>query len=189
MGSVAGLLLAAGSGSRMGRPKALVRGADGQPWVMAAAVALHEGGCERVTVVVGAAAEEVTALLDGLSWAAAVPAPGWAAGMSASLAAGLGALAGTDADCAVVALVDTPDVGADVVARVLAAVGTSRAALGRAAYEGRPGHPVVLGRDHWGGVLDATGGDRGARDYLAAHPGTLVECADLATGADIDAVT
>jgi CTP:molybdopterin cytidylyltransferase MocA len=189
MGSVVGLLLAAGSGSRMGQPKALVRGADGRPWVQTAARALRDGGCERVTVVVGASSDEVTALLDGLPWADPVPAAGWAAGMSASLVAGLAALAASDADCAVVALVDTPDVGADVVERVLGAVGTSRAALGRAAYGGRPGHPVVLGRDHWAGVLEATGGDRGARDYLAAHPGTLVECADLATGADVDAVT
>ena len=63
---------------------------------------------------------------------------------------------------------------------------TEPAALARAAYQGVPGHPVVIGRDHWRGVLDVAAGDRGARDYLAAHDHALVECGDLATGRDVD---
>jgi CTP:molybdopterin cytidylyltransferase MocA len=58
--------------------------------------------------------------------------------------------------------------------------------LRRAAFAGRPGHPVVLGRDHWAGVLAETDGDRGARGYLAAHDVVLVECGDLASGVDVD---
>jgi CTP:molybdopterin cytidylyltransferase MocA len=50
-----------------------------------------------------------------------------------------------------------------------------------------PGHPVLLGRDHWAGVVETSTGDRGARDYLASHEVALVECGDLATGADVDA--
>jgi hypothetical protein len=56
--------------------------------------------------------------------------------------------------------------------------------LARAAYDGRPGHPVLLGRDHWAGVLAVSGRGRG--------PGTTwprtadeVECGDLATGRDV----
>ena len=52
-----------------------------------------------------------------------------------------------------------------------------------------PGHPVVMGRDHWLGVLDVAVGDQGARDYLAAHDHLLVECGDLATGRDVDTPT
>jgi CTP:molybdopterin cytidylyltransferase MocA len=58
-----GLLLAAGAGRRMGGPKALLRERSGQAFVTRAARALRAGGCEGVTVVVGAAADEVTALL------------------------------------------------------------------------------------------------------------------------------
>ena len=58
--------------------------------------------------------------------------------------------------------------------------------LARAAYAGEPGHPVLLGRDHWAEVAAHRHGDRGARDYLGAHDVTLVECGDLATGADQD---
>ena len=56
----------------------------------------------------------------------------------------------------------------------------------RAEYGGRPGHPVVLGREHWAAVASTAVGDRGARDHLAAHPPTAVECGDLATGHDAD---
>ena len=136
MGTAVGLLLAAGSGSRMGGPKALVRGAGGEPWARAAARSLHEGGCPQVVAVLGAAGGEAEALLADLPWVSVVHAQAWAVGMGSSLRAGLDALEPTPADCAVVGLVDTPDVGAEVVCRVLAAVGTSPAALGRAAYGG-----------------------------------------------------
>jgi hypothetical protein len=36
-------------------------------------------------------------------------------------------------------------------------------------------------------VAVGTRGDSGARDYLRRHDVTLVECGDLATGADVDA--
>ena len=58
--------------------------------------------------------------------------------------------------------------------------------LARAAYDGEPGHPVLLGHDHWAGVVATAQGDRGARDYLADHDVLLVECGDLATGRDRD---
>jgi CTP:molybdopterin cytidylyltransferase MocA len=74
-----------------------------------------------------------------------------------------------------------------VVERLVArSAGEGPAALARAAYDGVPGHPVVMGRDHWQGVLDVASGDKGARDYLAAHEHRLVECGDLATGRDAD---
>ncbi len=85
----------------------------------------------------------------------------------------------------VVSLVDLPDVGAEVITRLLAREVTS-GVLARAAYDGTPGHPVLIGRDHWAGVIESARGDRGARDYLAAHEVELVECGDLATGEDAD---
>ena len=64
--------------------------------------------------------------------------------------------------------------------------GDVRSALLRAAYDGQPGHPVVLGRDHWAGVSAVADGDRGARDYLSAQAVRLVECADIGSGMDVD---
>ena len=183
MNAVAGLLLAAGAGARMGRPKALIIDEDGTAWLARGVEVLHEGGCDDVTVVLGAAADQARALVpDG---AAVVVAEDWTEGMSASLRAGLESLEDSDADAALVSLVDLPDVTDAVVRRVLAA-GADSAALIRTTYDGRPGHPVVLGREHWFGVRAAAVGDRGARDYLANHALVEVECGDLATGRDAD---
>lgn len=152
------------------------------PWVRRGLAAL--AGCDPVVVVVGARADEVIALLP-----AGVPAvrnADFALGMGSSLRSGLLAMP-DDVDAAVVMLVDLPDVGAAVVRRLVAAVtGPIREALARAVYAGHPGHPVLLGRGHWSGVLSTSTGDQGARAYLAAHRVTLVECGDLATGTDVD---
>ncbi len=171
----------------MGGPKALLRLSPGGPTLLEIAVgAVREGGCAEVTVVVGAAAERVGAICDGLGVSVVIE-PGWAEGMGASLRAGLARAAGSDAAAVLVTLVDLPDVGADVVARVLAAASPQpAAALARAAYAGVPGHPVLLGRDHWAGVQELAVGDRGARDYLATNAARRVECGDLATGRDLD---
>ncbi len=87
-----GLLLAAGAGRRMGTPKGLLRMPDGTPWVQRAASALLTGGCKRVTVVVGAEAEWVTALVGDLPNTTTTYAAQWATGMAASLATGLTSL-------------------------------------------------------------------------------------------------
>lgn len=169
----------------MGQPKALVRDEDGTSWLLRSIAALRP--CDGVTVVLGASADVAARLLPPS--VDLVIAPDWHSGMGASLRAGL---AGIDADhdAALVSLVDLPDVTSAVVARILAATGNGPDALARAAYDATPGHPVLLGRDHWDAVTDVAVGDRGARDYLsdAADTGrlTLVECGDLATGVDVD---
>lgn len=176
-----GLLLAAGAGTRYGGPKALARDPDGTSWLLRAVHALVP--CDGVTVVLGASAPEVARLLPPS--VDVVVAHDWERGMGASLRTGLVSLADTGAECAVVTLVDLPDVTAEVVGRLLAA-GTGAASLARASYDGVPGHPVLLGRDHWAGVATAAEGDRGARDYLAQASPLLVECGDIATGRDVD---
>jgi nicotine blue oxidoreductase len=180
----AGLLLAAGAGRRMGGPKALVR-LDGRPLVLRAVDVLRAAGCAPLVVVVGAAADEVRALLP--ADVTAVEASGWADGMGASLRAGLAALEPLPGvTAAIVHLVDLPGVTAAAVAR-LAASGDTPAALARAAYDGRAGHPVLLGRDHWAAVAGAATGDAGARGYLAGNPDVvLVECGDVAEPDDVD---
>lgn len=181
--SLAGLVLAAGAGTRMGQPKALVHDPDGTSWLLRSVETLRAGGCEHVTVVLGARAHEARPLVPRR--VSTVVAVDWADGMAASLRAGLASLTDGDAPAAVVTLVDLPDVTAEVVRRVVAA-GAGPAALSRATYAGRPGHPVILGRQHWADVIGSAAGDRGARDYLATHDVAAVECGDLASGQDQD---
>jgi CTP:molybdopterin cytidylyltransferase MocA len=177
-------LLAAGSGRRYGTPKALVDTGSG-PWVLRALSVMS--GCDEVTVVVGADGDRVADLLP-----AGVPALSNAdhqTGMGSSLAVGLREVAKSSAAAVLVMLVDLPDVTREVLDRVALHARTSatpESVLARAAYQGRPGHPVLIGRDHFDGVIAGSVGDSGARDYLASHQVVLVECGDLAGGRDVD---
>ncbi|MFE0381357.1 NTP transferase domain-containing protein [Streptomyces inhibens] len=183
---MAGLLLAAGGGRRLGgRPKALLDH-RGRPLVEHAARVLRDGGCRPVHIVLGAAADSVRKRAD-LSAYRTSQNPDWAQGMGSSLRVGLSALAGSGADAVVVSLVDQPGIGAAAVARVVAAY-EGRGSLVSAAYDGRRGHPVLFGADRWADIAAAAEGDRGARDYLQRHADalTLVECADIAEPYDID---
>lgn len=205
MTRVCGLLLAAGAGRRLGLPKALLRSGTGEAVLATAVDRLVKGGCDEVVVVLGARAGDAHALLleDGGRWSSgavrAVVADEWERGMAASLATGLRAVAASDPepDALLVHLVDLPDVTGEVVARLLASWredGARPEALLRAAYAGEPGHPVLLGHDHVvrlgsevGDALGVPGPvDYGARHYLADRRVHLVECADLATGRDVD---
>ncbi|MEV5599658.1 NTP transferase domain-containing protein [Streptomyces sp. NPDC052496] len=183
---VAGLLLAAGGGRRLGgRPKALLD-LHGRPLVENAARVLREGGCDPVHIVLGAAAGTVRERAD-LSTYETAENPRWALGMGSSLRVGLAALAGSGAGAVLVSLVDQPGIGAAAVARVIAAY-EGGADLVAAAYDGKRGHPVLFGAARWAAVAAGATGDRGARAYLAEHRAdlTLVECADVAEPYDID---
>jgi CTP:molybdopterin cytidylyltransferase MocA len=179
--TVAGLVLAAGAGRRYGMPKALVP-YEGRLLVQRAAATLHEAGCASVTVVLGAAADEVRAAAPDLP--ATVVNPDWATGMGSSLRTGLAALTATGATAAVVLLVDMPGVSAEAVRRILAHAGPGALVMG--GYGERRGHPVLLGRDHWAGVSASATGDRGARDYLRANEVRVVPVGDVADDTDID---
>jgi nicotine blue oxidoreductase len=177
--AVAGILLAAGGGSRLGRPKALVEFA-GRTLAEHGAAILRDGGAAPVLVISGA----VPVTVPG---ARVVPNPGWRTGMGSSLAAGLRSLPPSGPSAAVIALADQPLVGAEAVRRLIAAH-RDGAAIAVAAYGGRPRNPVLIAREHWPGVLAMADGDAGARPFLRAHPElvTLVECGDTGSPDDID---
>lgn len=183
---VAGLLLAAGGGRRLGgRPKALLEH-RGQPLVERVAELLAASGCSPVHVVLGASGDVVLERARRADWVPVVN-PDWERGMASSLRAGLAALRATAAPAALVMLVDQPRIGAPAIQRVLAAH-RAGAHLAAATYQGRRGHPVLLAREHWDGVVASARGDRGARDYLRRHHAslTLVECGDVAAPDDVD---
>jgi CTP:molybdopterin cytidylyltransferase MocA len=175
---VAGILLAAGQGSRLGQPKALID-VGGRPLAARGVALLRDGGAAPVIVVTGATAVDLPGVLT-------VHNPRWRTGMGSSLTAGL-ATVPDGCSAAVVALVDQPLVGTQSVRRLLAAY-QAGASVAVAAYAGRPRNPVLLAREHWPEVIALAAGDSGAREFLRAHPDlvTLVECGDTGRPDDID---
>jgi CTP:molybdopterin cytidylyltransferase MocA len=178
MTQVAGILLAAGQGSRIGQPKALID-VGGTPLAARGVALLHDGGASPVIMVTGASAVDLPGVIT-------VHNPDWPTGMGSSLRAGLATVPG-QCSAAVIALVDQPLVGPESVRRLIAAH-QAGASVAVAAYAGRPRNPVLLGREHWPEVMALATGDAGARTFLRARPElvTLVECGDTGRPDDID---
>jgi CTP:molybdopterin cytidylyltransferase MocA len=176
--SVAGVLLAAGEGSRLGRPKALVE-LGGISLARRGAGVLRDGGARPVVVVTGAVPVAVLGVVT-------VHNPRWRDGMGSSLQAGL-AVVPEGCPAAVIALADQPLVGHEAVRRLIAAHAAG-ASVAVAAYHGQPRTPFLLARKHWPEVIALAQGDVGARPFLRAHPElvTRVECGDTGTPDDLD---
>ncbi len=177
---VAGLVLAAGAGTRFGGPKAVAE-LDGERLVDRAVRVLRVGGCDPVLAVLGAVVVDVPGA------DAVVVNQDWPTGMGSSLRAGLAApeLAGCSA--VLLLLVDQPGVRAEAVRAMVAAHG-SGAGLAVASYPEGTGHPVLIGRAHWAGVAELARGDVGARPYLAEHEDEVVavDCTGRGDAADAD---
>jgi CTP:molybdopterin cytidylyltransferase MocA len=179
--TVAGLLLAAGAGRRMGGPKALLQ-LDGRTFVERGIALLRDAGCDPVIVVLGAAADDVRPFVV----ADVVVAADWAEGVGASLRAGLAALQSRAATACVITLVDQPLIDVQAVRRLLDAAGDVDVAV--ATYDGVPLHPVLLDRTVWSGVSDLAVGDIGAKAWMRLHPARVlnVPCDGLGSAVDID---
>jgi CTP:molybdopterin cytidylyltransferase MocA len=181
--NVAAVVLAAGGGRRYGMPKALVE-YDGS-LLVERAVRTARAVCDPVLVVLGAQAVDVWRRAD-LDGATVLANKDWETGMASSLRTGLDGLRGYPArvDAALVTLVDMPGMTPAALARM--AEHAAPDALAVATYDGVRGHPVLLGREHWAGVIETATGDEGARRYLAAREVTEVDCTGLADPADLD---
>jgi molybdenum cofactor cytidylyltransferase len=175
-GEVAGLILAAGDGTRFGAESKLLADLGGRPllqWAVDAQAAVARLG--RIVVVLGSRADEITRRVR-FGRAQTVVCADWEAGQAASLRCGLAALEG--AEKVVVTLGDAPLVTAAVIARF-----AGEPARTRATYDGRPGHPVVLGPAEMTTLMSLTG-DRGARDLLRGGP--VIEVGHICSGRDVD---
>jgi CTP:molybdopterin cytidylyltransferase MocA len=184
---VAGIVLAAGASSRMGRPKMLLP-VGGGTLLSAVAHALLDGGLGRVVVVLGCEADLVrkkAGLLEDDRLRVVVNTD-WPSGMASSLRRGLEACA--DAGAALVALGDQAGITAERVKRIVSAWQPG-AALVVPASGGRAGHPVLFGRALWD-ELRSLSGDVGGREVVKRHleRAILVEAeplADLDTEEDL----
>lgn len=170
---ITALVLAAGGSQRLGRPKQL-EDWGGRPLLEHVVRMVETWPVDSITVVLGAAAEEI---LDGVDFGSAtlVINPEWDEGISSSLRVGLDALSRKPrATAALVVLGDQPAVPEGVVRRLLEEYrsGSTPAVVPR--YRYTRGNPVVFDRSLWGRLMSLSG-DQGARDLLKAHPEWVTE--------------
>jgi molybdenum cofactor cytidylyltransferase/nicotine blue oxidoreductase len=180
---VAAVVLAAGGGRRYGMPKALVE-YEGS-LLVERAVRTARAVCDPVLVVLGAQAVEVWRQAD-LGGSAVLANKDWESGMASSLRVGLDGLRGwpDQVDAALITLVDMPGMTGEALEKVRSA--GSPGALAVATYDGVRSHPVLIGREHWAGVIETATGDEGARGYLATHDVLEIDCTGLADPTDLD---
>ncbi len=172
---IAGLILAAGAGTRFGAQPKLLAELDERP-LLEHAIRAQCGVAEleRIVVVLGAHAEQMLARVDFMR-AEPVVCEDWHTGQAASLRRGAAEL--REASKVIVTLGDEPQLTSEVVARF-----AHEPPGARAVYGGRPGHPVVLGSEHLHTLAELTG-DQGARGLLR---GPEIECGALCSGRDVD---
>ena len=173
MTCVAGAVLAAGSGSRMGTPKAELV-IDGVRLVDRAVGALRDAGCDPLVVVVRAGTS--------VAGARCVPNPAPERGQRSSLE--LAVAATGEADALAVLLVDAPGIGAAAVTAAIAAWRPGRIAVAR--YAGRRGHPIVMAPALWRAALELAGPDEGARALLRARADLVDEVPAPGDPTDLD---
>lgn len=158
-------MLAAGTSSRLGRPKQLLE-LDGAPLVGHAIAAARAAGIAAPVVVTGAAAAGV-ATVARQAGAVAVHNPRFAEGQSTSLAAGIAAVP-PDAEAAIVLLGDQPGVSPETIRALVAAFAATRAPIVAPVYGSVLGNPVLFRRDLFPDLLALTG-DEGARSLIRAR--------------------
>lgn len=162
---IAGIVLAAGQSSRLGRPKQLLP-VQGEPLIRHTLRRVLASSLDQVILVVGHEADEVRAAVAGLPVGCVVN-PDAAAGQSTSVRAGLAALP-PDFEAAVFILGDQPGVDPNVIDALITAWRESRPPVVAPRYEDRIGNPILFDRRVFP-QLTALEGDSGARPVVNAY--------------------
>jgi molybdenum cofactor cytidylyltransferase len=175
-------VLAAGGGSRFGGGKLLAK-LGGRPIIETVLDNLREAPVDEIIAVVGADAESLREVCERYG-IRTVANQEWERGQSTSVLAGLRTCGGR---AAVVMLGDQPFVGAEAVARLVAAFAEG-AKVAVATYGGKRRNPVLFSREIWPLLEAELAGDEGARSVLRRHPELVVEvpCDGVGDPVDVD---
>jgi molybdenum cofactor cytidylyltransferase len=185
---VAGVILAAGQSSRMGRPKALLTCPDGRTFVRALVEALRAGGVHAPIVVARPDDGPLRSEVDRIDAAGlVVNEEADRGGQLSSLVAGLRQADRPGVRALMVVPVDAPLVTSDTIATLIAVFSATAAPIVRARYQGRHGHPVIFSRALFD-ELRAADPQAGAKAVLRAHATAIVnvDVDDPAVVGDVD---
>jgi len=166
VGPVAGVILAAGSSSRMGRNKLFFEIIEGETLLRRAATTAVSAGLEPVVVVLGFEAERGRAELAGVD-VQVESNPDFGRGLGSSLRVGLAAVP-PEAIGAVVMLADMPFVTPEMLMTLTSRYRTSAAPLVVSSYGEVQAPPVLYDRSLFAelGSVDA---DWGGRQVIRSH--------------------
>lgn len=162
---IAGILLAAGTSSRMGENKLLL-GIGGEPLLCRVARQALAGGLEPLVVVLGHEAERARALLAGVD-CTTVENPAYATGQPSSVAAGIAALP-PGIDAAMILLADMPFVSPAMIRSLVERRSTSGARLVISRYGEIQAPPALYDRSLFAELSNMTDG-RCGREVIARH--------------------
>ena len=182
---IAGIILAAGESSRMGRDKALLP--LGRETFLEHLIDVLRGEVRPLLVVLGHHAEEIERRLATFPDVQIVRNPNYKQGQLSSLQAALRILVNQPVAGALVCLVDHPAITKDVVRTVLERFHSQAARIIIPTCNGRRGHPVLFRADLFQELLDAPL-EEGARVVVRRHADEvdLVETGEEGILLDVD---
>ncbi len=181
---IAAVVLAAGTSSRMGRPKLLLPLEGGAPLIRLSVEQVLRAALDEVVVVLGAEADAIGAALAGLP-VRTVLNPRYAEGQSTSLRAGLDALR-LGVEAVVVALGDQPLPDATLIERLVTLFHDSGQPIVVPRYRDGRGNPVLFGSSVFD-ELRRVAGDQGGRTVIARDGARVAELGvDTLMPADVD---
>jgi molybdenum cofactor cytidylyltransferase len=169
----------------MGSPKQLLR-IDGITLVRRAAQTALASRCQRVYVVVGAAADPVRRELSELSLEV-IENPDWEEGLAGSIRVGIEAVqAGRpEFDAAILATVDQPWIHAALLDRLIEVFAGGEREIVACTYAETVGAPALFARRHFAD-LTRLSGDRGAKSLLRAREAEVARVPFPEGGIDLD---
>ncbi len=182
---IAGLVLAAGESSRMGRDKALLS-YRGRTFLESIILNLHDAGLENTFVVLGHHAKQIRQAVK-LADVEVVINPNYRRGQTSSLQAGLRALQGLSPEGVMLCLVDHPAVPVEVIRKLRARFEQANPPVAIPTCEGRRGHPIVIGRALFAELL-ALSPDEGANSVVRKYRDTtqFVQVEEAGILVDVD---
>jgi nicotine blue oxidoreductase len=171
LSDVFAVILAAGAGTRMGRPKAMAR-IGGRTFLDTTIQAIFQAGLTKLSVVLAHAANEIEAA-HNLDQLIAIRNPDPSAGPISSIRAALSHPEVAGAPAILVHPVDHPLVQADTVRRLIEHFEHGESAIVVPRYGGRGGHPTVFGRTVFPELLQVPAGE-GARSVVRRDPNRVL---------------
>jgi molybdenum cofactor cytidylyltransferase len=181
------IVLAAGTSSRMGRPKATLP-LGTETFLTRIVRTFRAAGVEDIAIVVGHQAETIIADWPVRELAVRfVLNPEYPSGQLSSLLKGLDAVDAPGVSGTLMTLVDVPLVAASTVRAVIDRYRETGAAIVRPTRGAEHGHPVLIDRAVFAALRHADP-DRGAKAVVRAHasPAGDLEIADAGAFLDID---